>query len=288
MDWDNLHYFLALARTGSLSAASKMLGTDHSTVARRVAALEKELKLRLVDRRARAYSITVVGREICTLAARAEVAIEEIERFARGSAASPEGLVRVSGPHAIIAHFVTPRFLKLQQQYPNVQLELIGESHELSLSRRETDIALRLTKPRESGLVTRKLGDINYGLYGARSYLAARKPEEWEYLGFDSSRDHLPQQRWLRTLTGGRELTLRVNDMAAVVGAVRAGLGVAALPRGMVARDKAFKEIRTSTPAPSRELWLVFHRDVSKAPAIRAVIDHLVAIFKSDWGVSRS
>jgi DNA-binding transcriptional LysR family regulator len=287
MNWDSLHYFLVFSRTGSLSAASKALGTDHSTVARRIAGLEEELKLRLVDRRARAYSITPAGREICTMASRVEPAIEDIERFARGSAAVPEGPVRVSGPHAIIMHFVTPRCLQLQRQYPNVQLELIGEARELSLSRCETDVALRLTKPSENGLITRKLGVINYGLYGAHSYLAARPPSEWSYVGFDAGRDHLPQQKWLLEIAGQRELALRVNDMAAIIGAVRAGLGVSALPRGMVAGDRSFKEIKTAVPAPARELWLVFHRDVGKAPAIRAVIDHLVAIFKSDWGPSR-
>jgi DNA-binding transcriptional LysR family regulator len=108
-------------------------------------------------------------------------------------------------------------------------------------------------------------------------------PENWDFLGFDETRDHYPQQKWLRTISGGRELTLRANDLTALVGAVRAGLGVAALPHGMARHHKSLKEVATSTPSPSRDLWLAFHRDVSKAPAIRAVIDHLTAIFKNEW-----
>ena len=108
-------------------------------------------------------------------------------------------------------------------------------------------------------------------------------PEEWDFLGLDESRDHYPQQKWLRTTTGARELTLRASDYTALIGAVRAGLGVAVLPQGMAHYDKSLKELATPTPAPSRDIWLVFHRDGAKAPAIRAVIDHLTAILKNEW-----
>ncbi len=98
MDWSNLRYFLALARSGSLSAASKVLGTDHTTVARRVQALEKELGLQLVDRRVRAYSLTPSGQRIYDLAARVETAIADVERFAQSVTRTPQGPVRISGP----------------------------------------------------------------------------------------------------------------------------------------------------------------------------------------------
>src|SRR5258708_39117065 len=98
MDWSNLRYFLALARSGSLSAAAKVLGTDHTTVARRVQALEKELGLQLVDRRARAYSLTPSGQRIRELAARVETVIGDVERFAQTVTRTPQGPVRISGP----------------------------------------------------------------------------------------------------------------------------------------------------------------------------------------------
>ena len=233
MDWSNLNYFLTFARSGSLSAASKMLGTDHSTVARRIEALEKELKLRLVDRRARAYSLTSVGQEIRDLAVRVETTIGDIERFARGTAGLPQGLVRVSGPPGVTTHFIAPRLLKLQHQHPNLQIELIGETREVSLSRGEADIVLRMSRPQENGLVARKVGEISYGLYGSVDYLRDRPPDTWDFLGLDETRDHAPQQKWLRTITGDRKLTLRASEYMTLIGAVRAGLGVAVLPQGM-------------------------------------------------------
>lgn len=283
MDWSNLNYFLAFARSGSLSAASRTLETDHSTVARRIEALEKDLKLRLVDRRARAYSLTSAGQQVRDLALRVETAVGDIERFAQGSAGLPQGLVRVSGPTAVITHFVAPRLLKLQRQHRGLQIQLVGESREASLSRREADISLRMSRPHENGLIARKLGEITYGLYGLRDYLRYTPPESWDFLGFDESRDHYPQQKWLKAITGARELTLRASDYTALIGAVRAGVGVAVLPQGLARDDKSLKELTTATPAPSRDLWLVFHSDVGKAPAIRAVIDHLIAIFKTEW-----
>ena len=278
MDWSNLSYFLALARGGSLSAAAKVLGTDHTTVARRVQALEKELGLQLVDRRARTYSLTPSGQRIRELAARVETAIGDVERFAQSVTRTPQGPVRISGPPGMINHWLAPRLATLQAEFPELRIALIGEAREASLSRREADLALRLFRPRENALVARKLAKVTYGLYGSKEYLSGRLPEDLDFLGHDESEDHLPQHKWLRAIAGDREFALRANDLSALLGAVRAGLGVAVLPQTLARHDKALKQVPTAAPAPTRDLWLVFHRDVRRVPAIRAVIDHLTAI----------
>ena len=286
MDWSNLSYFLALARNGSLSAASKVLGTDHTTVARRVQALEKELGLQLVDRRVRAYSLTPSGQRVYDLAGRVETAIADVERFAQSIARAPQGPVRISGPPGLINHWLAPRLVKLQSQFPDLRIALIGEAREASLSRREADLALRLFRPRENALVARRLTKVTYGLYGSKQYLRDRPPKDLDFLGHDESEDHLPQHKWLRAIAGEREFTLRANDLTALLGAVRAGLGLAVLPKTLADHDKALKQVPTPTAAPSRELWLVFHRDVRRVPAIRAVIDHLTAIIGSERAAS--
>ena len=286
MDWSNLRYFLALARSGSLSAASKVLGTDHTTVARRIQALEKELGLKLVDRRSRAYSLTPSGQRICDLAARVETAIADVQRFAQSINRAPQGVVRISGPPGLINHWLAPRLSTLQIRFPDLRIALVGEAREVSLSRREADLALRLFRPREDALVARKLAKITYGLYGSKEYLNGRPPEKLDFLGHDEREDHLPQHKWLKAIAGDREFTLRANDLGALLGAVRAGLGLAVLPQTLARRDKALRQVPTSTPAPSRELWLVFHRDVQRIPAIRAVIDHLVAIIKNERAIA--
>jgi DNA-binding transcriptional LysR family regulator len=286
MDWSNLSYFLALARNGSLSAASKVLGTDHTTVARRVQALEKELGLQLVDRRVRAYSLTPSGQRVYDLAGRVETAIADVERFAQTVTRTPQGPVRISGPPGLINHWLAPRLVTLQSEFPDLRIALIGEAREASLSRREADLALRLFRPRGNALVARRLTKVTYGLYGSKQYLRDRQPKDLDFLGHDVSEDHLPQHKWLRAIAGEREFTLRANDLSALLGAVRAGLGLAVLPKTLAGHDKALKQVPTPTPAPSRELWLVFHRDVRRVPAIRAVIDHLTAIIGSERAAS--
>lgn len=281
MDWSNLQFYLALARTGSLSGASKVLGTDHSTVARRIRAIEQDLGLQLVDRRVRAYSLTSAGQRVFELAGRVEGAIGDVERFAQSAIRSPRGLVRVSGPPGLITHVVAPSLPKLQKRFSGLRIELIGEAREASLSRREADIALRLFRPREDSLVARRLKKIAYGLYGSREYLHGRQRKDWEFLAHGEGQDHLPQQKWLRTIADGRDFILRANDLAALLGAVRAGLGVAVLPQAMADNDKTLRRVATPTAVPSRDLWIVFHREVRRAAAIRAVIDHLTAVISA-------
>ena len=175
-------------------------------------------------------------------------------------------------------HWLAPRLATLQAEFPELRIALIGEAREASLSRREADLALRLFRPRENALVARKLAKVTYGLYGSKEYLSGRLPKDLDFLGHDESEDHLPQHKWLRAIAGDREFALRANDLSALLGAVRAGLGVAVLPQTLARHDKALKQVPTAAPAPTRDLWLVFHRDVRRVPAIRAVIDHLTAI----------
>jgi DNA-binding transcriptional LysR family regulator len=278
MDWGDLKFFFEFAQRGSLSAAAQNLGVDHSTVARRIEALEQHLGVNLVDRLPRAYHLTAVGERILDLTRQVEAGILDIERFARGTDLSPKGVVRLSGPPAITSHFFAPRMLTLRQRYPDLQVELIGEPRQTSLSRREADLALRLFNPREKDFVARHIATVGYGLYGSVAYLAGRERDAWDYLGYDESLDHVPQQRWLKTLAGDKALALRTNDLTTLLMAVRAGGGVAALPHILAYEDASLQAVATDAPPPARSLWLLFHRDLGRSPRVRAVIDHLVAI----------
>ena len=229
-----------------------------------------------------AIATASAGQSVFELATRVETAVDDVERFAHSINRTLQGVVRISGPPILINHFIAPRLLKLQTQFPDLRLALVGEAREAALTRREADIALRLYRPRENSLVARKLTTIAYGLYGSSKYVSGRPPEDWDFLGHDESHDHLPQQKWLRSVAGGRDFALRANDLTALLGAVHAGLGLTVLPQTLARRDEKLKQVPTPTPAPSRDLWLVFHRDVGRVPAIRAVIDHLTATIRNE------
>jgi DNA-binding transcriptional LysR family regulator len=278
MDWDNLKFFLALAETGSLSRASEKLRVDHSTVARRIDMLEHDLGVRLVERLSRSYRLTAEGERVRDRAKEIEAGIADIARFAHGVDRSPQRVVRVSGPPTFLSEFLAPRLLPLQKQLPGLRIELVGEARQISLSRGEADLALRMMRPVEKGVIARRLAVVAYGLYGSRDYLARCGEDAQDFLGYDDSLDHLPQQRWLKMLVKDRGLALRSNDLANLLTAARAGLGLAVLPCIMARGVLDLVSVPTRLPPLTRELWLLFHQDIGRAPAVRAVIDRITAI----------
>jgi DNA-binding transcriptional LysR family regulator len=271
-----------------LSAAATRMGTDHSTVARRIESLERDLGVRLVDRLPHAYQLTTAGERVRDLGGAAETAIADIERYARAADRSPHGVVRISGPPHLISSLIAPSLTSLKRSNPELKIELAGESRPVSLSRREADIALRMFRPSQKGLVARRLAVFHFGLYGTREYVARTAASDRNYIGYDESLEHVPQQRWIAAVAGARPFALRTNDLAAMLAAARGGLGLAALSHAMARRYPALVQVKTSEPPPKRELWLLFHRDLGKSPAVRAVIDHIVkvtgAAFKSEPG----
>jgi DNA-binding transcriptional LysR family regulator len=278
MDWDNLKFFLALAESGSLSRASEKLRVDHSTVARRIDMLEKELGIRLVERLSRACRLTPEGEQVRDRAREIEARVADIARFANTTDSLPNRVVRVNGPPAFISRFLAPRLQPLQGQHPGLRIELVGETRQVNLSRGEADLALRMSRPVEKGVTARRLAVVAYGLYASRDYLTRCGGDTRNFLGFDDSLDHSPQQRWLKMLAGERAFTLRSNDLASLVTAARAGLGLAVLPCIMARGVPELVDVPTQLPPLTRELWLLFHRDVGRTPAVRAVIDHITAI----------
>ena len=278
MDWDNLRYFLALAESGSLSRASEKLRVDHSTVARRIELLEHDLGVRLVERLPRSYRLTSEGERIRDHARPIEASIADIARIARSTANTPRRIVRVSGPPTFLSQFLAPRLLSRHGQQPAFRIELVGEARQISLSKGGTDLALRLTRPREKGIVARRLVIVGYGLYGSRDYLARHDKEARDFLGYDDSLDHLPQQRWLKMLAKDRGFALRSNDLANLFTAARAGQGLAVLPCIMAGTAPELVSVPTGLPALTRELWLLFHRDVGRIPDVRAVIDRITEV----------
>lgn len=280
LQWDDVRHFLELARLSSLSAAARKLGVEHSTVARRVEALEQALAVRLFDRLPRGWVLTAEGE---TLAHQARKLEDEALAFARVAlgVSSLQGTVRLSAPPAMAAHFLVPRLAARRQDWPGIDLEVMAETREVNLARGEADLALRLSRPSVPGLVVRALGTLGIGLYAAPHY-AQRAPEQWEFLGYDESLRQVPHQQWLEGVTAGRRFILRSNDLTALWQAARAGLGVAALPHFICGADAGLVALAAPTQPAPREIWLVMHPDVRRSPRVRAVADMMAALFDAE------
>lgn len=274
--WDDIRYFLELARTGSLSGAARRLQVEHSTVARRVQSLEQSLGLKLFDRLPKAWTLTAEGETLVTQASRLDDEAQAFSRVALG-VSSLQGTVRVSAPPVMAGHFLVPRLAAMHNRWRNIHLEMIGESREANLARGEADLAIRMSRPTAPGLTAHSIGEMGYGLYAAHRY-AERPSDAWEFLGYDDSLMQVPQQRWLSQVAGHRRFVLRSNDLTALFNAVRKGLGIAVLPHFLAAEDESLSLISDPICPTVRQIWLVMHPDVKRSPRVRLMADLLVEL----------
>lgn len=283
LQWDDVRYFLELAREGSLSGAARKLGVEHSTVARRVEALEQALGIRLFDRLPKGWSLTAEGETLVEQAMRLDHEAQTFSRIALG-VSSLKGTVRVSAPPVMAGHFLVPRLAGMRPRWQNIDLEVIGESHDANLARGEADLAIRMSRPTATGLVARCIGDMGYGLYAAHGY--ANRPEgEWEFLGYDDSLIQVPQQQWLNKVAGERRFIFRSNDLSALLNAARAGLGIAVLPHFLAAEDTGLTLVSEPACLIKRQIWLVMHPDVKRSPRVRLVADLLTDVVADAQGL---
>jgi DNA-binding transcriptional LysR family regulator len=158
-------------------------------------------------------------------------------------------------------------------------LDIVGATSAASLTRREADIALRLPRPDDAALKTRKLGDLRHGLYGAREYLDRVVEKDWAFLAYGEELQDSSQQRWRETIASGRPVAMLTNDLVSLLTATRAGISVAALPHALVEGEQDLVCVSEEKEA-TRQLWLVYHTDIGRSGRVRVVLDYLVTISK--------
>ena len=265
-DWNDLRYVLAVHRAGSLAGAARLLAVNETTVARRIRALESRLRTTLFSNSGLGrYAATDIGLAVLEKASRIEqesIAIDEaVGRFRHRVA----GTVRLTSVPAIIHQIIVPRLATFHLAYPDIALELVPSTSNLSLSRREADIALRLARPETggSGAKTRKLGSLEFS-----AYVSASPPSDidrLDWIGYDEENSHLPQARWITQAVAAKHARcapLRVGDIETAREAVAAGLGRTLLPRMIADTDGRLLRLPDDglLPAmPSRELWMLWH-----------------------------
>ncbi len=284
-DWEDIRHFLAVAQSGTLSGAARSLKVDHATVSRRLAALEAALDVRLVDRLPRSCRLTAIGRQVFERAVEMEAAADGIARLATAAQAPLVGRVTISAPPVLVTHLLAEHLTRFRAEYPDLRLSLSAQAQQVSLSHREADVAVRLVWPDETGSVTRKVGTMAFGLYAHRSYTHLAKPEHWQFIAFDQSRAETLQQRWLLGIAGDRPVVCELNRISEHLMAVRAGVGVAGLPRFLGERDHNLVRIDEHVPSFARDIWLVVHRDLRKTAPVRAAMDFVSQIIAAEPGL---
>jgi DNA-binding transcriptional LysR family regulator len=278
-DWEDLRYFVAFSQEQSLAKAARHLKVDHATVARRIASLEQSLELKLVDRRPRAYVLTAEGERIAERGKRMQEESFAVERMSIGGQEVISGEVVVSAPPSMSSSVIAPHLGRLRAQHPAVHIRLIAETRNVSLIRREADIAVRLSRPVEADLVARKIAIVPFALYASADYLASHVPEDYEFIGYDDSMDGSVQQEWLDAQARTRPVVLRSNSLDVQAAAARSGVGVAVLPYFLGDWDESLSIVEATGELLTREVWLSIHNDLRHAPAIRSVMQFIASCF---------
>jgi DNA-binding transcriptional LysR family regulator len=281
LDWEDVRFFAALARHGSLSATARALSVNHATVSRRVAGLERSLGAPLFERRPTGYALTDAGRIALEAAGAMEAAAEALPRLDPRRPLA--GLVRLTATPSLAESFLIPRLGPFRAAHPALDIELIADRRSVSLARREADIALRLARPEEGDLTARRVATVSFGFYAAPSWRDRLAQGGLPaFVGFDEGSAHLPEAVWFARRFPGLRLAFRANSQTAQAAAARAGCGVALLPHFLGAADPGLVLLPWSELPPPRELWLLSRRDAGSMPPIRAVKDFLVALFERE------
>ena len=261
IDWDDFRFVLAIVRGGSVSAAAKQLGVDHATVIRRVDRLEHHLSAKLFDRRKTGYQLTQAGQRVADSAEAMESTIAANQEAVGGSRAHLTGTVRIVAPDGFGSHFLASRLVKFGERYPELDLQLVATARLFSLSKREADIAISLSMPKEGRIVGRKLLDYTLGLYATADYLD-RAPQI-------ISRADLPQ------ISQKIAAKFRSANLIAQLNATLSGFGIAVLPHFMATAHRELLPVLPQDVSISRTFWLLMHADSKDLARIRAVANYI-------------
>lgn len=275
LQWSDLAVALAVGREGALTPAAKILGIDQTTVSRRLSTLEAALGGVLFLRERGRLIPTALGDEAIARAKEMETAARALEAAASASVDEVTGSVRITAVPILANHLLVPGLPSLLARHPALQVEVIADSRNLSLSRRETDIALRFARPAEGvdGLC-RKIGELAFSVYASESKEADTLP----WITYEDRFSHLPQARWVKSQVKQTDLArLRVNDAEALLQALRAGLGRGVLP-DFIGLSQPDLRCVSSAPVLNRDLWLLVHADLRAIPRVAAVLDWLVEL----------
>ena len=281
-DWDDLRYFLAVARTGRLTVAARRMGTDHATVSRRVSALEGKLGAELFRRSPRGYALTDAGERLLIRAETIESSAASIQNDIAGEKFSLSGVVRIGAPDGFGSLFLAPKIGELTLRHPQLELQIVAMPRVFSLTKREADIAIGLERPDRGRLFSRKLTDYRLHLYGAREYLVKHGPVESRadlaghpFIGYIPDLIFTPKLDYLKEIGDNFSPRLSSTNLFAQLGATRAGAGLCILPDFMVQNMPDLVKVLPGEIELVRAFWIIAHLDSRESVRIQTVMNFI-------------
>jgi len=291
-DWNDLRAFLAVARSGRLTLAAARTGQDHTTLSRRIGALEHALKAKLFDRSPSGYTLTEQGERLMPIA-------EEMERMALGAretvggtAACVEGTVRIGSPEGFGSYFLAPRIAPLKATYPQLTVQLVAASGAFSLSKREADVVISVSRPPAGRINVSKLIDYDLGLYAAPSYLesapalaSAEDLQRHLFVSYIGDLLHFPELDMLQHVAPQGVTSVESSNLVAQLRATLAGAGLCVLPAFLAAEEKGLVRVLPEEVSLTRPLWLVVHQDLAELARVKAAVRFIRDAVEADRDV---
>lgn len=287
LDWDKLRIFRAVADAGSFTQAAHQLGLIQSSVSRRIAALEEEIRAPLFHRHARGLLLTEQGDLLYRTVRDMAVRLENTRMLLSDVRDRATGELKVTTTFTIGSLWLTPLLDGFMELYPGIRLQLILDDEELDLGMREADIAIRMREPVQADLVRKKLFKVNFHVFASAKYLNKYgEPKTFEDLDHHrllmfEAPSTLGDMDYLATV--GRDVRdprvphLRVNSLLALRQAVSKGLGVAMLPDYVVEPDAGLVEIMKTVTLPSLDAFFVYPEELRYVARVQAFRDFLVS-----------
>ncbi|MGL1921119.1 MAG: LysR family transcriptional regulator [Hyphomicrobiales bacterium] len=277
MNWDNLKYFLAVAQTTSMRAAGKHLKVSHTTISRHIDDLENQLNVKLFERLPDGYRLTQSGSELLPIALQTDDNLLAFGRHVTGRDAALEGKLTVTFPEGMIVDLLMPYIFDFMENHPKIFVKVITSLQTLDLSRREADIAVRVTQNPPEHLIGRKLGTLHQAAYATPKYIETHSPLEdldttAKWIGWG-----VPEQRpkWKKGAVFPHLDTVgSFNNIDIQVEAAKRHLGIAYVP--CVQGDVHAELVRLSEPKPSFDIWLLSHADLRATARVRAFRQYII------------
>ncbi len=277
-DWSLLRVFLAVAESGSLSAAARSLGSSQPTVGRQIRSLEDQLGATLFHRHARGFDLTDTGRDVVALVQAMQEAAHQVSLQAAGRSKRLEGTVRITASEIVSFHHLPKILSEIRALEPRIEIELVPSDDTRNLLFREADIAIRMYRPDQLDLITKHIGDIRLGIFAARRYIARRgMPERAEDLldhdiiGFDRSTAIIDGFRAMGMKVDRNFFGLRCDNQVIAWQLLRAGAGISFAQRPMGQSDPDLVEIPLDLNLPVLPLWLTAHEAIRDTPRVRRI-----------------
>jgi DNA-binding transcriptional LysR family regulator len=282
--WDHVQTFLAVLREGSLSGAARALGLTQPTAARHVDELEAALGgVSLFTRSPQGLTPTPAALRLAPHAETMASAARALERAATGGRDEVSGVVRVSASHVVGAEVLPGILSAIRDEHPGLAFEIVLSNATSDLLRRDADIAVRMTRPKQQALIAKRVGEVKIGLHAHPDYLARRGvPEtpddvaEHTLIGFDTETVSVRALRAIGLTWTRDQFALRTDAELAQLAAIRAGCGIGGCQVGLAKRAPILTRVLEDHFSFALETWITMHEDLRNDRRMRAVFDHLV------------